>query len=882
MLYDTIDIRTITFLTTFVAVMNAAFGVLLWRSHPAEKSLPIWALGSTFVAVGYLEVALRGWIPLVLSIPVAHACITAGHTLYLNGIFYLRGQKAVPLSAIAALVAVVFASSSYYTFVDDDIAMRMSIWFSVIALLALATARSLLFAKGQVGTLTHRVAGWIFVAFGLALMVRLALIPFALPDQDLFAPSAINDAVFVTVLLFHAALMYCFPALLYAKELASREASEAALRDSDSDYRAILDTTLDGFWLLDAHGRLLDVNNRYADQSGYSRDELLSMEICNLEAIENAEETRRHIQFVIANGHDQFETEHRRKDGSTWHVEISAVFAPLGRGKFFAFLRDISPRKRAEAAIHSTQIQLEATLKAIPDLLFEVDDEGRYHDVYTTNRDLLLLPAETLAGKTINETLPAEAAAIGMAALREAAMQGQSHGKQMLLTLPHGECWFELSVARKSTANVTGQRFIVLSRDITARKRVELELSEHRQHLEDLVTARTEQMNQAKDAAEAANRAKSIFLSNMSHELRTPLNSILGFGQLLEMDPELNQQQREEVRTINESGYHLLGIINDVLEIARIESGRLSVSTQDFDLHALLRMVGDSMKLLAHGKGLEFRIEKTEGLPHWVNTDLRKMRQVLLNLLSNAVKYTQQGEVVLSASVATGDGRTLLKFEISDTGVGIEAADLTKLFDPFFQTAHGVLQGQGTGLGLAICRQYAELLGGTLDAESEPGSGSLFRFAVPVSVVAAAEANAAPPPQNHAMCRQRILVVEDDPPSRTLMMRLLTRAGYLVETAENGRSATEMFAVWHPDLIWMDMRMLGMDGYEATRRIRSLPEGRRIPIIALTAFAFAEDRGRIIAAGCNDVLTKPLDADAMLSLTARYLAESPNAWAPAT
>lgn len=431
-----------------------------------------------------------------------------------------------------------------------------------------------------------------------------------------------------------------------------------------------------------------------------------------------------------------------------------------------------------------------------------------------------------------------------------------------------------VTALRDDEGRLTG--FVGMVSDLTERKRADEELDRHRHHLEELVATRTWELAEARDAAEAANQAKSVFLSNMSHELRTPLNAILGFAQIMEWDERIPADERDNLRAINRSGRHLLALINDVLEISRIEAGRMTTQPTDFDLPDLLAAVVESQEVRARDKGLALRMTLPPELPCFVRTDAGKLRQILLNLVSNALKYTERGEVEISAEATrSGAPQTQLVFSVRDTGVGISAADLERIFQPFFQAEYGAALGEGTGLGLTISKDYAKLLGGDLSVESEPHRGSTFRLAIPVepaqelplqhdargSVVGLA---AEQPP-----CR--LLVVDDNADSRRLLEEVFKRADFLVHTANNGEEAVHGFLSWHPDLIWMDMRMPVMDGYEATRRIRSLPGGKTVKIVALTASAFEEDRGRIFAAGCDDVLSKPFEKEQLFAAMGRLL-----------
>ncbi|MCG8462714.1 MAG: response regulator, partial [Holophagales bacterium] len=359
--------------------------------------------------------------------------------------------------------------------------------------------------------------------------------------------------------------------------------------------------------------------------------------------------------------------------------------------------------------------------------------------------------------------------------------------------------------------------------------------------------------------AQQADRAKSAFLSNMSHELRTPLNAMLGFAQLLDRDSEITFDQRESIGVILRSGEHLLGLINDVLALAKIEAGRASLSLEPFEPRLLVRKLEDMLRVKVKAKGIELGIEVAESLPEAVEGDSGRLTQVLLNLLGNAVKFTDQGRVDLRAS--WNDGR--LRFEVADTGPGISESDLPHLFEPFAQTEAGRRAEEGSGLGLAISRKLVSLMGGELTVASEPGKGSTFAFDVPLElsdgVVPTAERERVTgvAPGQPAV---RVLVVDDAAENRDLLRRLHTSVGIETRTAENGRKAVEIWGSWRPEFIWMDMRMPELDGYEATRRIRRAEaelEVRRTLIVALTATAFEHDRQRILSAGCDDVVIKP-------------------------
>jgi PAS domain S-box-containing protein len=432
---------------------------------------------------------------------------------------------------------------------------------------------------------------------------------------------------------------------------------------------------------------------------------------------------------------------------------------------------------------------------------------------------------------------------------------------------------------RQTERDDEGNPFCILGtvQDITERKRVELELIQYRQHLESLVFSRTEELEKAKNEAEFANCAKSVFLANMSHELRTPLNAILGFAQLIERDPLLSEGHRKELQTINRAGRHLLSLINDVLEIARIESGHTLTKNEVFDLYELLQSVEEMIRGRAEAKKLTFDVKRVGSFPRFVQGDAPHLRQVLLNLLGNAIKYTDSGFITLQLSSMDDS----ICFEITDSGIGIAAADLDNIFKAFYQTTKGIAKGEGTGLGLAISKEFVRLMGGNITAQSIDGQGSTFGFTIPLpevdSPVILSKSEGRVVALANGQPNYRVLIAEDNADNRLLLTRILESVGFEVQAVNNGNEAVETFQSWLPDFIWMDIRMPVMDGYEATKQIRALPNGQNVKIAALTASAFIEDRDSILSAGCDDMLTKPLREDDifevmrhLLSLEFRY------------
>ncbi|MDY0189474.1 MAG: ATP-binding protein [Desulfuromonas sp.] len=410
---------------------------------------------------------------------------------------------------------------------------------------------------------------------------------------------------------------------------------------------------------------------------------------------------------------------------------------------------------------------------------------------------------------------------------------------------------------------------------LDALEQAEEERKNYKEHLENEVQQRTAELVLARDAADAANLAKSVFLANMSHELRTPLNAILGFSNILRHDPAIPGRQKESLAIINKSGNHLLGLINDVLEIAKIEAGCIALEPAPFDLSSMVTDVIDMLRIRAQNKGLQLLLDQSSATPRYVVGDEAKLRQILINLISNAIKATEQGGISLRIGIKNNHPEHLI-IEVEDSGCGISAQDQDKLFQPFVQIGPQGTQ-QGTGLGLAITREFTELMNGSISVSSTVGHGSIFHVEIKVQSATAQDMPPASPSLGTVTGLEpgqppcRVLVVEDQLDNQLLLMSLLENIGLEVKLAENGYIALEHFKQWQPHFIWMDRRMPVMDGVEATRRIRALPGGDKVKIAAITASTFKEQDAQLTAAGFDTIVHKPYRSDQIFECMERLL-----------
>ncbi len=535
---------------------------------------------------------------------------------------------------------------------------------------------------------------------------------------------------------------------------------------------------------------------------------------------------------------------------------------------------DVTQERKMKEDLEEVNARLRAILKALPDFILLLDERRVFVDYFASDPLLLFAPPERFLRRSIAQVFASPFREEFDRAVTEAI------ASEKVQTIVYEEEIGETIRCHEMRVATGGpHKVIVLVRDITEKTRFTEEIERERQQLAQQVVEQTRELHAAKDAAERASRAKSVFLANMSHEIRTPLNAILGFSQLLRRSESLSETQRTHIETILRSGEHLLALINQILEISKIEAGVITLKNEDFDLVALCEDLKVMFSFRAAEKGLAWKVTLDPQVPRFINADIGKVRQVLLNLLGNAFKFTSAGSVEVSARdigpTFYGNDH-FIEITVKDTGPGMSAEELAVIFDPFAQGSAGKTFG-GTGLGLMLSKQYAALMEGTLTATSTPGSGSAFVFtfrALPASHPEKLQKPSTRTAMKHLPpgVAYKVLIVDDDPSSRDVLRLFLEEKGFITAEAKNGREALSRFGEWQPDLVAMDIKMPEMDGLTAIREIRKSETGKKIPVIVLSALAMEENRKAALEAGADEFLRKPFKEEEICHILARLLA----------
>lgn len=663
-----------------------------------------------------------------------------------------------------------------------------------------------------------------------------------------------------------------------ARDITDRKKVESELKR----YQLLSDSASDIIiFIRPGDGHLIEANRAAVEAYGYPKEELLKRTLFDLR-IEPRELVEARIERVGAEGH-QFETIHRRRDGSIFPVEVSSRRGQIdGEELLFSVIRDISIRTKLKNQL----IELNSTLEKRADEkareareLYDrapcgyhsLDVSGLVIEMNATELNWLGYEREEMIGRmNYGQFLDDPSRKVFEEGLSANADGATAFTKTLNLLCRDGSknpVLLSTVIERGEGGRLIRSRSTLL--DYTSQSKLEASILA------------------AKAQADAANRAKSAFLANMSHELRTPLNAILGFSQLLVREEGLSSKAHQKLETIRRSGEHLLSMISEILELARIESGQLTVRLTLTNLSAELEEITLWFEERARNKGLGFKIDQTGMQEPWVILDGPKLRQIVINLLDNAIKFTDSGDIrLVLTSTEMASGKIQISGTVSDSGPGISESDQAHLFEPFFRGEIGLHRSGSTGLGLAISRQFARCLGGDLTVLSHLGHGSQFSFhvlgergTVPAGEgLSASRVQKVQLPDKIIACQ--VLVADDEPPNRQLLRDILKPAGFEVLEVGNGRDALQICLASPPKLVLMDLRMPIMGGLEAIRQIRSQCDCA-IPIIAVTAAAFKEDRVNALNAGADDFICKPFVIDQLLDSIVRLaglsLQSAPNA-----
>ncbi|MEZ5584469.1 MAG: ATP-binding protein, partial [Candidatus Competibacteraceae bacterium] len=556
-------------------------------------------------------------------------------------------------------------------------------------------------------------------------------------------------------------------------------------------------------------------------------------------------------------------------------------------------VQDITERKQAEKALRDSERRLSVIFNYNSDLqlLVSVEKDGTFR-VAAANQRYLDVPrkynfeltAQDLIGKTVKQ-VALEIFGFDQAVLdgaldnyRQVVDSAQPVRYEETIDLPVGRFYSENTMVPVLDDEGCCRYVLWTSRDITERKLAEEALQKINEELEDRVRQRTVELARAKEQAEAANRAKSVFLANMSHELRTPLNAILGYAQILKSRIRADDSLFKGLEIIQHSGDNLLALINDILDLARVEAGKLEIQPTCFKLAVFIQQVIDTIRVRAKAKDLYLRYEPLSPLPVGIRADEKRLRQVLLNLLSNAVNFTDQGGVNLTVegleeNRINGERQVKLRFSVEDSGIGIPPDQLEQIFQPFMQVGNTRKHAEGAGLGLNISRQIVALMGGQLHVESRVGRGSRFWFEVSLPVVDAFEATISPIQtiQGYEGPCRRVLVVDDNAYNRQVLVDILQPVGFAVSSSADGREAITKARALQPDVILMDLFMPEMDGFEIARQIRQQASLAEVIMIAVSASASETDREKSRSVGFADFLPKPVQTSALFATLAEHL-----------
>ncbi len=677
--------------------------------------------------------------------------------------------------------------------------------------------------------------------------------------------------------------------LINYHDISDRKQAEKAIQESEKNYRHLFKNLIVGFALheiiLDEKGkpidyRFLEINPAFEKMTGLKAVDLIGK--TSMEVLPNTESywIEAYGEVALTGKVINFENYSRELDK---HYQVSSYSPEYG--KFATIFLDITEHKIAEEKLRENEhryLQLVDTanegilvlqdgfLKFINPKILEITGRTEEYLLKVSFLDLIYAEDQELVQLNYIKRINGE----------EVDQRYQVRIKKN----DESVCWIEMSGViidwdgKPATLNFVN--------DISERIQTEEKLLNYTSQIElknleldmalfsaEEATAKAQEMA---TQAEIANKSKSMFLANMSHEIRTPLNAIIGFSQLMNRDKQLSESLREYNTSIIRASEHLLDLINDILELSKVEAGRVVLNPTNTDLYSLLEDIKIIFKERAQSKNIQFIFKTSSKLPRFIVVDNSKLRQIFVNLIGNAIKFTEKGAVSIHSHVLKIDDETSkLVVEVQDTGPGIPEGEIKNLFKHFVQTSSGINKGSGTGLGLALSRELAILLGGNINVSSKVGKGSLFTFDVEIKEGIYEEAEEKNNKQVICVDSKdkiyKILVVDDKEENLKVAVNLLKMVGFETNEAVNGEDAFQKFEQWSPDLVLMDMRMPIMDGYEATRKIKLTKKGKNTPIIALTASTYEDEQKKVYSLGMQGYIRKPFRENEMFGIIGKVL-----------
>jgi len=655
-----------------------------------------------------------------------------------------------------------------------------------------------------------------------------------------------------------------------------------------------------GVTVTDLDGKIIYTNPAEAEMHGWQVDELLGKDVGvfaphGLRRPMTLEEIKQ-LKGLVR------ESVNARKDGSTFPVWLMSEIVRDIDGEPTAIVtscEDITERKRADEALRESEAKYRELVQNANSCIIRITPQGRITFFNEFAQSFFGYSEDDILGENVMRTISpdTDSASIDLVEMIEGIMrypQRYMNNESEHVRRNGERVW--MAWTNKAICDNTGRlvEILCVGNDITERKAMEEELRKHRDHLEELVKERTAELKQAKETAESANRAKSDFLANMSHELRTPLNGILGYTQILKRDSSLTDRQHDGINVIHRSGEHLLMMINDILDLSKIEARKMDLELVDFHLPDVLKMIVEIARIRAEQKGITFEYHAAPELPKGVRGDETRLRQILLNLLSNAVKFTIEGGVVFRVDVRNNHFSdvksksakaltTNIRFEVKDTGIGIPPAHIEKIFSAFHQVGDKRIQAEGTGLGLAISQRLVRMMGGKLSVKSRVGQGSMFWFEIDLPVIDERLFESRVhhkrrnivgfkgPSTDSRQTTYKILIVDDKETNRGVLKDMFEPLGFDIVEAVDGRDMLDKATTYHPDLILADLVMPVMDGLEAVRRLRNLPDLNDVVVIAISASVSEQKKQESLEAGFNEFLAKPFQVEDLLNLIRVYL-----------